>query len=223
MVNVANIITVARVVLALVTLSMLFVAEGSSAPIGTLTAMPGAGVASFHDTTLWIAFALTVLVIWADGLDGYFARKLKQTSKFGAILDIAGDRCVEMAYWIVFAVLNWIPVWVPLLFLVRGTFVDAIRTEAASEKGLTAFGAKTMMQSPVGKFIVASNFSRFTYAVVKALAFCFMIMGHTQLCSQTAIPLVAIGLVYGSAAFCVVRGLPVLLEGENIFLVQKKD
>ena len=35
---------------------------------------------------------LTAIVIWADGLDGYFARKLKQATKFGAMLDIAGDR-----------------------------------------------------------------------------------------------------------------------------------
>ncbi len=157
MVNVANVITVSRVVLALFTLALLY--------------LPAT------NTILWTAFGLTVFVIWADGLDGYFARKLNQSSKFGAILDIAGDRAVEMAYWIVFASLGWIAVWVPLLYLVRGTFVDALRSQA-SEQGYTAFGAKTMMQSPLGKFLVASNFSRFTYAVVKALAFCLIIACH---------------------------------------------
>ena len=102
----ANVITISRVVLAVVTLFMLV---------------------SASDQALWTAFGLTVLVIWADGLDGYFARKFNQSSKLGGILDIAGDRVVELAYWIVFASLHWIPVWVPLLFLVRGTFVDAIR------------------------------------------------------------------------------------------------
>lgn len=140
MINVANLITVLRVVLALFTLALLFVPANQS-----------------QDLFYWIAFVLTVIVIWADGLDGYFARKLNQTSKFGAILDIAGDRVVEMAYWITFSALGWIPVWIPLLFLVRGTFVDAMRSHA-SEKGYTAFGAKTMMQSKVGKFLVASNF-----------------------------------------------------------------
>jgi len=206
LVNVANIITVGRVVLALITLSLLFVAESNAK-------LPS------HDSTLWIAFGLTVFVIWADGLDGFFARKLNQTSKFGAILDIAGDRCVEMAYWIVFCALQWIPAFVPLLFLVRGTFVDAMRSHAG-EQGLTAFGAKTMMQTGLGKFLVASNFSRFTYAVVKALAFCLVIAAHTDTLSTSALPHAAMALVYFSCFFCLVRGLPVLFEGQSLFKVE---
>lgn len=201
MVNVANLITVLRVVLALFTLALLF--------------LPHDG-----DFILWLAFALTVVVIWADGLDGYFARKLNQTSKFGAILDIAGDRVVEMAYWIAFAALGWIAVWVPLLFLVRGTFVDAMRSHAG-EKGYTAFGAKTMMQSKVGKFLVASNFSRFTYAVVKALTFCLVIAAHTSQLNGTSASAAADFLVYFSAAFCLIRGLPVILESGHLFTVEK--
>lgn len=169
-----------------------------------------------QQTLLWTAFGLTVLVIWADGLDGYFARKLNQATKLGAILDIAGDRAVEMAYWIVFSSLGWIPVWVPLLFLVRGTFVDAMRSQASSE-GYTAFGAKTMMQSGIGKFLVASNFSRFTYAVVKALAFCLVIAAQTTILKESWAQPTAIVLVYLSAAFCLVRGLPVLLESKALF------
>ena len=197
--NVPNLITVSRVVLALATLALLYLPAKEH-----------------QQTFLWTAFVLTVLVIWADGLDGYFARKLKQATKLGAILDIAGDRAVEMAYWIVFSSLGWIPVWVPLLFLVRGTFVDAMRSQASSE-GYTAFGAKTMMQSGIGKFLVASNFSRFTYAVVKALAFCLVIAAQTAMLKDSWAQPTAMALVYCSAAFCLVRGLPVLLESKALF------
>jgi len=193
-VNVANLITVGRVFLALGTLGLLW--------------LPG-------DNMRFTAFGLTAFIIWADALDGYFARKLNQSSKFGAMLDIAGDRVVEMAYWIAFAALNWIPVWVALLFLVRGTFVDAIRA-AASEQGFTAFGKSTMMQSALGKFLVASNFSRFTYAVAKAVAFCLVIAAHTEACRGTVVPFLADFFVYFSTAFCVVRGLPVLIEGRGL-------
>lgn len=196
MINVANVLTVARVILALGTVSLLFV--------------PG-------EPVRWTAFVLTIFVIWADGLDGYFARKLKQTSKLGGVLDIAGDRAVELVYWIVFSVLGWIPVWIPILFVVRGTFVDAMRSHAA-EDGFTAFGANTMMQSKLGKFLVASNFSRFSYAIAKAVAFCLMIAAHTAAGSVTVVPAVAGFCVYFSAAFCVVRGVPVFFEGENIFM-----
>lgn len=195
MVNVANIVTVGRVGLALIAIYML--------------SLPGEGIR-------WAAFWLTAFVIYADALDGYLARKLNQTSKFGGILDIAGDRVVEMAYWIAFAAFQWVPLWVPLLFAVRGTFVDAIRSHA-SEQGFTAFGAKTMMQSGLGKILVASNFSRFTYAVAKALAFCFLIAARTEMFSKTALPLVADILVYITAAFCVLRGLPVILESSFLF------
>ncbi|MBX9771015.1 MAG: CDP-alcohol phosphatidyltransferase family protein [Candidatus Obscuribacterales bacterium] len=194
MINVANTITVGRVFLALATLYLLW--------------LPG-------DAMRWIAFGLTVLVMWGDGLDGYFARKLNQTSKIGAMLDIVGDRAVEMAYWIAFASLSWIPAWVPLLYLIRGTFVDAIR-QVASDKGYTAFGEKTMMATPVGKFLVASNFSRFSYAVAKAAAFCLVIAAHISNLETTSVPQIAMFLVYFSCVFCVIRGLPVLIEGKSL-------
>jgi len=188
--------------------------------LGTLGAVC-ASSSSQDDTMRYVAFWLTAFVIYADALDGYFARKLNQASKFGGILDIAGDRAVEMAYWIVYATLQWIPVWVPLLYLVRGTFVDAVRT-FASEQGYTAFGAKTMMQSALGKFLVASNFSRFTYAVAKAVAFCLLILAHTKLGADFAwLSPLAMWCVWIACIFCVLRGLPVLFEAGFVFKNEK--
>lgn len=198
--NVPNTITLIRMLLAVVTITMLFIP------------FPKADLDNMYITET----VLSALVIWGDGLDGYFARKLNQCTKLGAVLDIASDRVVEMMYWIAFAVLHWIPVWVPLLYLIRGTFVDAIRGQA-SEQGLTAFGEKTMMQSAVGKFLVASNFSRFTYAVCKAVAFCLVILSQASSFSTSIMPTVAMTLVYISAAFCLLRGLPVIAESKFLF------
>jgi CDP-diacylglycerol---glycerol-3-phosphate 3-phosphatidyltransferase len=199
-VNIPNAISIGRVGLAMITLALLWIPEP-------------------RETLLWSAFVLTAIVIWADGLDGYFARKLNQTTKLGAKLDIAGDRVVEMAYLIAYAALNWIPVWIPLLFLVRGTAVDVIRA-FASEQGFTAFGEKTMQQSALGKFLVASNFSRFSYAVAKAIAFCLLIAAHTQVGSGYYIPEAAQFFLYFSVVFCVIRGLPVLIEGKSLIATQ---
>jgi CDP-diacylglycerol--glycerol-3-phosphate 3-phosphatidyltransferase len=195
-INVANVVTIARVFLALVAVSLLW--------------MRG-------DRFLWWSFVLTIFVIYADALDGFLARLLKQTSKFGAILDIAGDRVVEMVYWITFAVLGWIHVWVPLLFLVRGTLVDSIRAYY-SEKGFTAFGDKSMMKSGLGRFLVASNFSRFSYAVAKALAFCLIIAVHISTLHIQILAHLANFFLYFACAFCVIRGLPVLIEGRDLFM-----
>jgi phosphatidylglycerophosphate synthase len=198
-INFANLVCLARVALAFITIALLL---------------------HQHIGTTRLAFVLTIFVIWADQLDGYIARKLNQVSKLGGILDIACDRIVEIAYWTTFAVLGWISVWIPFLFLVRGNLVDAIRSYY-QEKGFTAFGDKTMMQSSLGKFLVASNFSRFSYAVAKALAFCLLILVHTNI-HWSWLPSVAHFFVYFACIFCVIRGLPVLLEAGDLLFIEEK-
>ena len=72
-----------------------------------------------------------------------------------------------------------------------------------------------MMQGKIAKFIVASNFSRFTYAVCKALAFLLLIAGHFN--SQYDHSLYIAGLIctYIAVIFCVLRGLPVIFESKR--------
>lgn len=185
----ANFITILRAILSFVAVSILF------------QNTPG---------TYWAAFILTILVIWMDGLDGYVARKFNETSKFGAVLDILSDRVVENVYWVSFAVLSWLPLWVPLVVLTRGIITDGLRG-LALEQGYTAFGEKTMMQSKIGKFIVASNFSRFSYAVLKAMAFALLILANVV----PAVTSVAYICAYGAVFFCIVRGLPVMIESRR--------
>ncbi len=172
------------------------------------------------------AFILTAIVIWFDGLDGYVARKFNEASKFGAMLDILCDRIVECIYWIVFAAMGWITMWIPIIVVTRGLITDGLRS-LAMEQGYTAFGSSTMMQTKLGKFIVASNFCRFTYAVTKALAFALMILayvpGGLNGVSQIIAPY-AYGCAYIAVLFCVVRGIPVILESERFIqpMMEKK-
>lgn len=188
----ANIITLSRIFLAFIAMGLLFLGD-KFAPVSVV---------------------LTVFVMWFDGLDGYIARKFNETSKLGAVLDIMGDRIVENLYWICFAALGWISVIVPIIVLTRGIITDSLRS-LALEKGFTPFGEKTMMQGKIAKFIVASNFSRFTYAVCKAVAFVFLIAGHIG--SQADHTIYTIGLIctYIAVAFCVLRGLPVIFESKR--------
>ena len=96
-----------------------------------------------------VALILTILAFALDGVDGYVARKFHEESKLGALLDIMSDRIVENTYWIIFAVLGWLPVWFSLVALTRGFVTDTIRS-AAMEKGLTPFG---MQRNPICKWI----------------------------------------------------------------------
>jgi len=168
------------------------------------------------------ALILSAVLMWFDGLDGFVARKFNISTKMGALLDIMGDRIVENVFWISFCALGWVNVAVPLIVLTRGIITDSLRT-LAFEKGYTAFGKTTMMQGTVAKFIVASNFSRFTYAVCKAVAFFFMILGHfpqyypnREIILKTAIVCTVISVV-----FCVLRGLPVIFESKRFFKEEK--
>ena len=174
----------------------------------------------FHDSdkVLMGAFLMTIIIIWMDGLDGYFARKFNESSKFGAVLDILGDRVVENVYWITFCAIGWLPVWVPLVVVCRGIIVDGLRS-VAFEQGYTAFGSSTMMQSKIGKFIVASNFCRFSYAIFKAIAFALLLLAHMQAdyTGKELVTTIAYASAYIAVFFCVIRGIPVVIESKRFF------
>ncbi len=165
------------------------------------------------------ALVLTAILMWFDGLDGYVARKFNISTKFGALLDIMGDRIVENVFWVVFCSLGWVCAAVPIIVVTRGIITDSLRT-IAFEKGYTAFGKTTMMQGKIAKFIVASNFCRFTYAVCKAVAFFFLIAGHMPMHYNNQDIILNIGniCVIISVAFCVLRGLPVVYESKRFFV-----
>lgn len=159
---------------------------------------------------------LLVLIFILDGVDGFVARKRHEASLFGALFDIATDRVVENVLWLVLVDLDIIPVWVAIVFLARSFVVDAIRSQGAS-KGEAPF---RMMQSPLGKFIVAGRFMRFSYAALKGTTFGFVFLvqpwpalfpGFYATFAPFLMALKWV-LVYATVAVCLVRGLPVIIE-----------
>lgn len=173
-----------------------------------------------------IAFGIVVAVIGLDGLDGMIARREGRADETGATMDILGDRIVESTLWIVFAHRALIPVWVPLVVIVRGLATDAVRSLALA-RGRTAFGEeRTMMESSIGRALVASRASRAVYATAKGAAFSYLILYSALIRAQAEdLPIgrleesmpwifaLGTGWVYFTVAFCLVRGLPVLIEG----------
>jgi CDP-diacylglycerol--glycerol-3-phosphate 3-phosphatidyltransferase len=160
---------------------------------------------------------LLILVFVTDGLDGYVARKRHETSQFGAMFDIAGDRIVELTMWIVLAHLGLVPIWVPIVFVVRGTIVDAIRASQSTSRRASPFA---LMESPLGKWLVGGRFMRALYAVSKATAFCWLLLlqplpvvapGLWSDHGATA-TVIGEGLVLVAVVLCLVRGLPVIVE-----------
>ena len=99
----ANLLTILRMILAVLAIEFLF-----------------SGNPSLCITSVF----LTLFVIVLDGLDGIVARALNEQSKFGSVFDILGDRVVENLYWIAFAVIGWVGVWVPMVVVTRGILTD---------------------------------------------------------------------------------------------------
>ena len=196
--NLANIITLSRVFFVFIVVGLLYCKECNVSYI--------------------IALVLTAILMWFDGLDGYVARKFNISSKLGSLLDIMGDRIVENVFWVAFCALGWVHVCIPIIVLTRGIVTDSLRT-LAFEKGYTAFGEKTMMQGKIAKFIVASNFCRFSYAVCKAVAFFFLIAGNMPQDYACKALILQVGIICAiiSVVYCVLRGLPVVVESKRFF------
>lgn len=205
----ANLLTILRMILAVLAIELLFTGR----PDFVITAV-----------------ILTLLVIALDGLDGVVARQYNEQSKFGSVFDIIGDRVVENLYWIAFAVIGWVGVWVPMVVVSRGLITDGLRSIALS-KGFTAFGESTMMKNKVFHFLTASRFSRAVYGVAKTLAFVFVIIAYFPNLefydgmsiyafsifakNQQYLIMFADILVYITVAMCVIRGIPVIIESKN--------
>jgi phosphatidylglycerophosphate synthase len=167
---------------------------------------------------------LTVATIALDALDGHIARKKKMATPVGAQLDILGDRMIENVYFTYFAVVGMVSLWLPVLFFARGAATDFLRG-LAMKAGHSGWGANAMLRTWWGHALVASRWSRGLYAAMKCLCFCYLgvelaltrgpvaLVGELTVDAHAVIRLGAQVLTWMTATFCLVRGLPVLVEG----------
>lgn len=183
--------------------------------------------------TMWdrlLAALFAVLIVIGDWLDGHLARKLDQSSTLGSILDIAADRILETVMWIILADLRLIPVWIPIVVISRGILTDTIRGYVL-QFGYSGFGKKTLQQSRLGKFITGSPIMRSGYAVLKAFSFGWLLLFAAlnevlmrwhffeAAWLHTAFQ-IGYWAAVAAAVVCLVRGVPVVVEG--IALIRKE-
>lgn len=161
---------------------------------------------------------LLLLGLFLDTVDGVVARKTKQTSLFGSVLDIAADRTYELVLWVCFAYLRLVPVAIPVLVIARTTLTDALRGIGVSQ-GATPF---SQHRTALGRFLVGSTPMRVGYSGSKILAFGLLALSQAlDGGSPASIPrgmaerLAVAGLVVAwiAVALCLLRGLPVLIHG----------
>ena len=178
---------------------------------------------AYRPPGLWQVGATLVLVavFVLDAVDGAVARRRGEESAFGAVLDIAIDRTVELGMWFVLVDLGAAPLWAALVFVVRGALVDALRASRLTDEGIRPFDA---FEAPAARWIVAGRFMRGFYAAIKAITFCWLLfflgaagpLAHAWpeawAVAAPAIDRVGAALVWVTVATCVLRGLPDLAE-----------
>src|SRR5438046_7646457 len=88
-----------------------------------------------HDPLEWQRFAAIAIFLLAavsDGLDGYIARRYKQRSELGAILDPIADKGLLLSGIITLSISNWsevdpeygrFPAWFPVLVITRDAVI----------------------------------------------------------------------------------------------------
>lgn len=165
------------------------------------------------ETIQYLNVPFIVIIFMFDTLDGWVARRRGETSLLGSVLDIATDRTLEYLLWVVYAHLGLIPVVVPIIVLIRGTAVDAVRSVGMKE-GLAAFD---QLQSPINQFLVGSRFMRAFYGTAKGVAAAALTLASAMQAAGhqwfNPIHQIALAFTWISVITCVIRGAPVLIEG----------
>jgi len=74
----------------------------------------------------WLAIGAFVLAAVTDALDGWVARRFRQQSKLGAILDPLADKGLLLTAIITLSVIDWgssLPLWFPVLVIARDVVI----------------------------------------------------------------------------------------------------
>ncbi len=120
--SLANIITLSRLPLLLILVALLFIPNLELRLLG---------------------LGLLIILFLMDWFDGYVARLRDEVTELGAVLDVALDRAVENILWISFMYIGLVPLWVPIIFLIRSFIVDSLRG-VALRQGKSVFGMMSM-------------------------------------------------------------------------------
>lgn len=98
----------------------------------------------------YIAAGIFIVAASTDGLDGYIARKRKEITTLGKLMDPLADKLLVSAALICLVELKQISGWIAFLIIAREFFVTGIRAVAAAEGVVIA-------ASPLGKIKTISQ------------------------------------------------------------------
>src|SRR5579872_5044857 len=118
----------------------------------------GLTIASLHLTREFLALAIFLSAAATDMLDGYLARRWRQVTTIGTLLDPIADKLLVSAALISLVQVRVLPGWMAILIIAREFAVSGLRSIAAAE-------GYTIKASDLGK----------TKMLAQVVAICFML------------------------------------------------
>ncbi len=144
-------------------------------------------------TLIFVVSALT------DWFDGYLARKLNQTSSFGAFLDPVADKLLVCAALLILLDLNRVDVFVALIIVGREIAISALR------EWMAQIGAgKSVAVHMIGKLKTAAQMVAIPFLLFDGMLFGLV---HTRAAGHILIGLAAI-LTIWSMVYYMQKALP---------------
>ncbi len=134
------------------------------------------------------AFLLFIIAGITDGLDGFMARKLSMTTKFGLYLDPIADKLLVSSVLITLTYQHLVPLWVTIILVCREFIINGLRAFYAME-GITIYPSfsgklKTMLQ-------------------IIGIAFVLFDTGTNSLLSNTLLDRIGLYILYAALFFSI--------------------
>lgn len=131
------------------------------------------------DGGLFLGTAVFGVAVLTDYLDGYFARRRNQVTKFGMLLDPLADKLLTAAAFISLVEMSAVPAWMVVIIIGREFAVTGLRNVAAGRGVVIAASAlgKGKMVSQVVAIFLLLLATRFPLLEAPALVALWVVVG----------------------------------------------
>ncbi len=133
--NLPNKITVTRIILSIITLIFLVLPWYQFGVVFPIYTFVGKVVV---DSKYIIAGVLFIIASATDFLDGHIARSRNMVTDFGKVMDAIADKILVNGVLIILAYNGFISILVPIIIIVRDTFVDSIKMVSGNKGKVVA-------------------------------------------------------------------------------------